>query len=86
MADTSALVAVLFGEAERDSFYSLLDTSSVVMSAGNVIELMRVVARRKPRLVQDAKLLLDRFDVFIASVDEVQVGYAVEGQTRFGTG
>lgn len=86
VVDTSAIIAILFNEAERESFDSLLDVSSPVMSAGSMIELMRVVARRKPRLLQRVRPLLDRFDVIVASVDEAQVGYAVEGQTRFGTG
>lgn len=86
VVDTSAIVAVLFGEAERASFYQLLETRPTVMSAGNVIELMRVVARRAPDLLDDARAILAKFDVAVASVDEVQVGYAVEGQARFGKG
>ncbi len=83
---TSAISAVPFGEAERAPFYRLLETRPTAMPAGNVVELARAVARRAPRLIEDARLLLQRFGVAAASVDEIQVGYPVEGQARFGRG
>lgn len=86
VVDTSAIIAVLFGEPEREAFYRLLATRPTVMSAGSVIELMRVVARRTPDWIDDAHVLLEQFDVSIANVDRAQVAFAVEGQARFGTG
>lgn len=86
VVDTSALVAILFGEPERGRFRRLLRATPAVISAGNAIELLRVVARREPHLLDDARLLLTVFGITIASVDEAQVSLAVEGQARFGRG
>ncbi len=87
VVDTSALVAILFGEPERGRFRRLVRaTPAVVISAGNAIELLRVVARREPHLLADARLLLAILGITVASVDEAQVALAVEGQSRFGTG
>lgn len=55
--DTSALIAILYGEPERDRFRRLLDATSVI-SAGNMIELVSVVMRRTPHLVGDTRSVL----------------------------
>lgn len=86
VVDTSAVIAVLFNEPERKAFYQLLETRPTVMSAGSVIEMMRVVARRTPDWIEDAHVLLEQFDIAIADVDRTQVALAIEGQARFGTG
>lgn len=87
VVDTSALVAILFGEPERERFRRLLRvTPAAVISAGNAIELLRVVARREPHLLADARALLAIFGITVVSVDEAQVSLAAEGQARFGRG
>jgi ribonuclease VapC len=86
VVDTSALVAILFGEPERDRFRRLLETTPAVISAGNLIELVRVVMRRTPHLVGDAREVLAALGVSVAVVDEAQVALAEEGQARFGLG
>ena len=86
VVDTSALVAILFGEPERDRFRRLLETTPAVISAGNLIELLRVVMRRTPHLVGDAREVLAALGVSVAVVDEAQVALAEEGQARFGLG
>jgi ribonuclease VapC len=87
VVDTSALVAILFREPERERFRRLLRaTPTAVISAGNAIELLRVVARREPHLLADARALLAIFGIAVASVDEAQVSLAAEGQARFGKG
>lgn len=86
VVDTSAIVAILFDEPERHPFRRLLETTPAIISAGNLIELMRVVMRRAPRLVGDARTILDVLDVAVAAVDEAQVTIALEGQARFGRG
>ena len=86
VVDTSALVAVLFGEPERDRFRRLLETTSAVISAGNLIELLRVVMRRTPHLVGDARAVVAALGISVAAVDEAQVALAEAGQARFGRG
>ena len=86
VVDTSALVAILFAEPERDRFRGLLQTTPAVISAGSLIELLRVVMRRTPKLLAEARTLLRVLDVATAAVDEAQVALAMEGQARFGIG
>jgi ribonuclease VapC len=86
VVDTSALVAILFREPERDRFRSLLETNPAVVSAGNLIELLRVVMRRTPHLVHDARDVVASLGIATATVDEAQVTLAEEGQARFGLG
>ena len=86
VVDTSAMVAILFGEPERDRFRHLLETNPAVISAGNLIELLRVVMRRAPHLVHEARDVVASLGVATATVDEAQVTLAEEGQARFGLG
>ena len=86
VVDTSAILAILFGERERMSFPDLLGATTGVMSAGNAIELSRVVMRREPQRLGRERVLLAALGVSLVSVDEAQVALAVEGQARFGTG
>jgi ribonuclease VapC len=86
VVDTSAIIAILFREPERDRFRHLLEATPAVISAGNLIELLRVVMRRTPHLVRDARDVLAALGVAIAAVDEAQVALAEEGQARFGLG
>ena len=86
VVDTSALVAILFAELERDRFLSLLQITPATISAGSLIELLRVVMRRTPKLLAEARTLLRALDIAAAAVDEAQVALAIEGQARFGQG
>lgn len=86
VVDTSALVAILFAEPERDRFLALLQTTPATISAGSLIELLRVVMRRTPKLLAEVRTLLRVLDVATAAVDEAQVEFAIEGQARFGQG
>ncbi|MFO1049477.1 MAG: type II toxin-antitoxin system VapC family toxin [Geminicoccaceae bacterium] len=86
VVDTSALVAILFAQPERDRFLALLQTTPATISAGSLIELLRVVTRRTPNLLAEACTLLRVLKVATAAVDEAQVELAIEGQARFGKG
>lgn len=86
VVDTSALVAVLFGEPERERFRAVLNAHDAVISAGNMIELLRVVMCREPQWLSDVRPLLDAFGIEIAAVDDPQVILAEHGQLRFGKG
>jgi ribonuclease VapC len=86
VVDTSAILAILFGEPEREGFLNLLEENVGVISAGSAIELSRVVMRREPQRLGRERALLAALGVTLASVDEAQVALAMEGQVRFGTG
>ena len=86
VVDTSAMVAIHFREPERDRFRRVLETTPAVISAGNLIELLRVVMRRTPHLTRDARAVVAALGVTVAAVDEAQVTLAEEGQARFGLG
>lgn len=84
--DTSALIAILYGEPERDRFRRLLEATPSVISAGSMIELLGVVMRRTPHLVDGTRSVLAALGISIVAVDEAQVGLAQDGQARFGLG
>lgn len=86
VVDTSALVAILFGEPERHAFLKALKQSSTVISAGSVVELMSVIVRREPQWRVEGRLLLTKLDIEIVPVDEAQTRLAEEGMLRFGKG
>lgn len=86
VVDTSAMVAILLGEPERQAFLDVLRQGPSVMSAGSVVELMRVVVRREPQWRAEARSFLRTLRVEIAAVDEAQTLLAEEGMMRFGKG
>jgi ribonuclease VapC len=86
VVDTSAAVAVLLGEPERDRFRDLLLRSRPVMSAGSLVELLRVTATRKSRVTSPAWTFLELFSVQVATLDLAQARLAEEGNHRFGLG
>ena len=86
VVDTSAIVAILYDEGDRQYLLGVLETNDAVISAGNLIELLRVVMRRTPHLTGTVHELLRTLAVSVAPVDEAQVAYAEEGQSRFGKG
>lgn len=86
VVDTSAIVAVLFGEPERSTFLEILKRGEAAMSAASVVELMNVVVRREPQWRAEARLLLQTLGVQIVPLDEAQTRLAEEGMLRFGKG
>lgn len=87
VVDTSALVALLLGEDGTEEQARVLARSSPVISAGTLIELVRVVTLRRTAAVRDeVRALLDRFELEVAPVDAAQVELAVDGHLRFGKG
>ena len=86
VVDTSAAVAVLLGEPERDRFRDLLLRSRPVISAGSLVELLRVTAARKSRAISPAWTFLDLFSVQVVDLDLAQARLAEEGSRRFGKG
>lgn len=87
VVDTSALVAMLLDEPEATRFGLFLRDETPVVSAGSLIETLRVVMRRRGvRARVEVDELLDTFGIGTSPVDRAQVELAAEGHVRFGTG
>ena len=86
VVDTSAVVAILMDEPERDRFRNLLLRSSPVISAGSLVEALRISAVRKARAISPAWDFLELFSVQVVSLDLAQARLAEEGNRRFGKG
>ena len=86
--DTSAILAVLFAEAERDRFIALLaDDDDPVLSAATLVEASTVVqARTGDDGVVDLDELLAVAGVRCVAVDVTQAQLAREAFARFGKG
>jgi ribonuclease VapC len=88
VVDTSALVAILFGEPDAKKFAEALDAASVrLVSAVTRVELAFVVEGRKgPAGRTDLELLLRDGGFDIVSVTPQQAEIAVDAFRRFGRG
>ena len=87
VADSSALIAILFGEPERADFKRVLLAHEVKISAGSLIETLRVVQLGLgPEALSAVDELLETSGAAIVPVDADQVAAAREGMLRFGKG
>jgi ribonuclease VapC len=87
VADSSALLAILLGEPERADFRRLLLAHEVKISAGTLIETLRVVQLGLgPEALSGVDELLATTGAEIVPVDADQVATAREGMLRFGKG
>lgn len=86
--DTSAFVAVLLGEPERERFIELLaDAEDPLISAATVVETSIVMlAKTGPNGVSDLDELLAAAAVRCVAVDTAQAHLAREAYARFGKG
>lgn len=86
--DTSAFVAVLLGEPERDRFIELLaDAEDPLISAATLVETSIVMlAKTGPDGVSDFDELLAAAAVRCIAVDAAQADLAREAFARFGKG
>ncbi len=86
VVDTSAAVAMMLNEPEREQFRAYLERSEAAMSAGTLIELIRVMGKRKALKQSPAWRFLDLFGIEVVPVNLDQVAIAEEGHRRFGKG
>jgi ribonuclease VapC len=87
VADTSALLAVLLGEPERSRFKRLLLENEPKVSAGTLIETLRVVQLSLgPEALSGVDALIEASGAEIVPVDADQVGLARQGMLLFGKG
>ena len=89
VVDTSALIAILFGEPEEETFLRMLLRAGgrACVSAASVLE-TQIVARRRYGVAADKPLdgLLYRVNLAIEPVTLDQLHAAREGYRRFGQG
>lgn len=86
--DSSAILAILFDEPERQAFLAVIDTAPTrLMSAATLTELGLVSAGRLgPSGVNELRLLLQQFDLTIVAHDEALAEMATEAFVAFGRG
>ena len=86
--DTSALVAILFGEPEADGMARAIAADPIrEMSALTALELFIVVESKKgPRGTEELETLLSDLHVNIAAFDATQARRAFAAWRRFGKG
>lgn len=81
----SAIVAILFGEAERERYRAFLDRSLEAMYAGSIVGTTQVALRHAPQRYAEARLL-ETCGVELVPVDAAEIGSAEKRALRFGTG
>ncbi len=88
VVDTSALLAILFGEPERDRFIEALASASrVLISSGTLVEASLVVESRRGEVAgRELDLFLHRAGVETRAVDADQVEVARAAWRRYGKG
>lgn len=88
VVDTSALIAILLGEPERDRFIQLLtEAEDVLISAATIVEASIVMlAKTGPEGVRDLDDLLTAAAIRPVAVDAAQAHLARDGFQRYGKG
>lgn len=87
--DTSALRAVVFGEADAAQFASamLANVGDCALSAATLLEAAIVVeAKQGQGAAQDLRLLLEEIGAEVVPVDEDTASVAIAAWQRFGKG
>lgn len=86
--DTSALVAILLGEIERDDYLAVLDSADgISVSAGTVIEARMVVhGRGGPSLRQKLDRLFEDYGMNIISPGAEEIECAQQAFINYGKG
>ena len=88
IVDTSAIVAILFAEAEEDRFLdTLVDAPKVRISAATLVEATMVIeGRGGPDMADVLDALLERIGAEICPVTPETARLAREGWRRYGKG
>lgn len=89
VVDTSALVAVVFGEEDAEQIAaSLVDhTGALQISAATLLEALIVVeARQGPEAVLDLRGVIQHLGITVAPVDVENAALAFAAWQRFGKG
>lgn len=88
IVDTSALVAVIAGEPDAESYLkTMVAAPSLSVSAASLTEALIVVeARQGPQAATDLAALLADLEAEVVAFDEVQAEAAASAWRRFGKG
>ena len=88
VVDTSAIMAILLDEPERDTFLRLISTAnSVSISAGTLIEMTSVaLGRGGPEWSARVDALLSSLRIQVRDIDAGQTEIARNALLRFGKG
>lgn len=87
VVDTSAIMAILMDEPERQSFSeAMVNDGEVLVSTATAIELLMVAMSRGDAIYQTAIQFLRRPFVRLIPPDEEQMWAAVEAYGRYGKG
>lgn len=85
--DTSALVAIVFGESDAETLLEVIQREVTLLSAANLLEAAIVVeARQGLDAARDLDLLVSGAIHEIVPVDEGQIAAGVQAWRRFGKG
>ena len=87
--DTSAVIAIIFGELERDQFLQLMEREvSLAISAASFYETSVVAFRKKPDrvILREIEDFLQDFSVAIVALDAQSARSAREAYLQFGKG
>jgi ribonuclease VapC len=86
--DSSALLAILLDEREREVYLAKinLDARPIIAAANYVEAAIVVTTRRGPGAVARLRMLLDEASIDIIPVDEQLAQAAIEAFDRFGKG
>jgi ribonuclease VapC len=88
VVDSSAILAVLFKEPERDALATAIaDAGTRLLSSVNALEAAIVVAARKgPSGVRELDLFLHHAGIEVVSFTQAHLGLAREAWERYGKG
>jgi ribonuclease VapC len=88
VVDTSAVLAILFGEPEREAFASSISEAGVrIVGTPNALEASIVVlARKGPAGLRELDLLLHAAGIDLVDFTGEHLALAREGYQRFGKG
>jgi ribonuclease VapC len=87
VADTSALLAVLLGEPDRERFHAVLLGRSVVMSVVSITETMLVLrGRRGPAALDRVDRAIERYEITPQGVIPEDLALLRQALLEFGKG
>ncbi|UVO51781.1 type II toxin-antitoxin system VapC family toxin [Sphingomonas sp. SUN019] len=88
IVDTSALMAIILGEPERDLFIAILASADTLsISAGSWVELGAVIVRRQQHMLEHELLALrDDFEFGVEPVTVIQADLARVAYREYGRG
>ncbi|MCY4558411.1 MAG: type II toxin-antitoxin system VapC family toxin [Chloroflexi bacterium] len=86
-ADTSAIIAVLTGESDRQTFSDVMvEDGAVLVSTATAVEILIVAAGRSDEIYQRAVRFLQEPFIMVVQLDREQMWAAGEANRLYGKG